>query len=950
MTTPTYFTVVADFKSVVVDLASDVDADPTLGPISAKVTFTPLMQSGDVILATDASPRPIGFLPAPIVGRIDVDGRLKLRVEPDGDRDDFANLAAFPITGNAAKVYFAINTQTFYRWNGSAYVQTYPYAAVRLLADTDLLELSSELYYRVSFSDVVYNGASQYIAPFTFQAPNTDTELNLITVMRQPGQTASGMTKIAPGEVRLEGGDIIFSLAGVDIPDPIPFEPAFTSEEITDSTETGRSVLAAASPAGARAALKLPEIVYAADTIAADGVTDVSTSLGNLIADAPTGSTIQLEAGTYYAPTMKRELTNSVTLLGVPGKTKILGNGTRTGQHADYLFYVSAGSITLRDIDFEDTWTPVAIKELRDIGDILIDHCTFTGCSGVVIVSRDDVNQAAQLAAGETYSFRNFRMSHCQVTSCELGVRLNTMGGWNSVIVHDSVFNDVGHAAVYTGFSYKLPLTLAAQQPRHGAVTIHDNHFRNIRASSYDLGPKSGANAVLCMGQAVHIHNNYIEDVGVAGLTNDSEGIYTKARYTHIHNNVLVDAGGNEAAIMVKGSDVFATTYIAAESNGATLPQSTIYVESTEGFEQGITGGYKDRLVIVTSGGNKTVSYVGKTDTSFTGVTTSATGTLTTGDEVRSESTANNTFDALGSPTRVHNNTIVFSDGAQAGLKAIATDCRRVHITDNMVVGCTGRAFSCLDGGTIERNTVYDHHGNYVIGVYGSGCVVRENRVYNFDASSYPASSSYSVITVQPSTGQVMRDVQVIGNTLRNQLTSGGARTTAQTKTRMVVIASAATGSLDDCEIRDNRARNLSIGINVLASGTITNLRDIDNSWINEDGSSPTVNTSHATSRSARYLPTANNVSGFTIQTITGSATISTTLGDQIVLIDTGGLPTLGTAVGSRSRIVLKNRTAAGVVIGTTSSQTIEGAASYTLPAGQAIEVVGDSTGNWSII
>jgi hypothetical protein len=37
-------------------------------------------------------------------------------------------------------------------------------------------------------------------------------------------------------------------------------------------------------------------------------------------------------------------------------------------------------------------------------------------------------------------------------------------------------------------------------------------------------------------------------------------------------------------------------------------------------------------------------------------------------------------------------------------------------------------------------------------------------------------------------------------------------------------------------------------------------------------------------------------------------------------------------------------------VIGTTSSQTIESAASYTLPAGQAIEVVGDSTGNWSII
>jgi hypothetical protein len=950
MTSPTFFTVVGDYRAVSVDNELDIDADPTITPVSASVTFRPLIKDGDAILAVEATPRPTGFVAAPIVAKLNTSGRLVLRDVPDGTRENAANFDALPGTGNANKYYVTADDGKYWRWVDGDYTEILAYQPVRLLADTELLELDSPLYYSVTFTNVIYNGRVGKLNGFTFQAPTSDTEINIIELMRQPGQAASGITKIAPGGVRLDDGNIVFSFAGVDIPDPIPLTPAFTSDELTDLTDVGQDLITAQTAAVARTSMNFPTIVYAADTVVADGVTDVSTSLGGLIANAPTGSTIQLAAGTYYAPTMKRELTNSVTLLGVPGKTKILGDGTRTGQHADYLFYVSAGSVTLRDIDFEDTWTPVAIKELRDIGDILIDHCTFTGCSGVVIVSRDDVNQAAQLAAGETYSFRNFRMSHCQVTSCELGVRLNTMGGWNSVIVHDSVFNDVGHAAVYTGFSYKLPLTLAAQQPRHGAVTIHDNHFRNIRASSYDLGPKSGANAVLCMGQAVHIHNNYIEDVGVAGLTNDSEGIYTKARYTHIHNNVLVDAGGNEAAIMVKGSDVFATTYIAAESNGATLPQSTIYVESTEGFEQGITGGYKDRLVIVTSGGNKTVSYVGKTDTSFTGVTTSATGTLTTGDEVRSESTANNTFDALGSPTRVHNNTIVFSDGAQAGLKAIATDCRRVHITDNMVVGCTGRAFSCLDGGTIERNTVYDHHGSYVIGVYGSGCVVRDNRVYNFDASSYAASSSYSVITVQPSTGQVMRDVQVIGNTLRNQLTSGGARTTAQTKTRMVVISSAATGSLDDCEIRDNRARNLSIGINVLASGTITNLRDIDNSWINEDGSSPTVNTSHATSRSARYLPTANNVSGFTIQTITGSATISTTLGDQIVLIDTGGLPTLGTAVGSRSRIVLKNRTAAGVVIGTTSSQTIESAASYTLPAGQAIEVVGDSTGNWSII
>jgi len=223
MTDPVYFTVVADFKPIVVDLASDVDADPNIGPISAKVTFTPMLASGDVILAASASPRPIGFLAAPIVARIDVDGRLKLRVEPDGDRDDFANVAAFPATGNTAKVYFSIATQTFYRWTGSAYAETYPYAAVRLLADTAVLGLDQPLFYNVAFTEVIFNGQSGRIKPFTFQAPIADIEVSLIEVMPPPGQT-SGQGINAPmlsGAEFDEDGDLVFVNAGGSLLDPI---------------------------------------------------------------------------------------------------------------------------------------------------------------------------------------------------------------------------------------------------------------------------------------------------------------------------------------------------------------------------------------------------------------------------------------------------------------------------------------------------------------------------------------------------------------------------------------------------------------------------------------------------------------------------------------------------------------------------------------------------------
>jgi hypothetical protein len=236
MTAPTFFTVVADYKSVVVDLASDVDADPQLGPITAKVTFTPVLANGDVILATNASPRPTGYVAAPIVARIDTDGRLKLRVEPDGDRDDYANRASFPSTGNTAKVYWAIAEQKFYRWDGGDYVATYPYAAVRLLADTPLLELDSDLYYKVSFSEVIFNGATGYISPFVFQAPTSDTELNLIEVTPVPGELASGQAKIAPGAVRLEDNEIVFSFAGVDLAEPLSLDSLSTASNAFSAT------------------------------------------------------------------------------------------------------------------------------------------------------------------------------------------------------------------------------------------------------------------------------------------------------------------------------------------------------------------------------------------------------------------------------------------------------------------------------------------------------------------------------------------------------------------------------------------------------------------------------------------------------------------------------------------------------------------------------------------
>ena len=225
MTELTYFTVLGDFRSVVADLESDTDTNPNLGAVTATVTFRPLLNEGDLILATNADPRPTALAAAPIVARIDSDGRLKLRTTPDGTRETHPNLAAFPATGNTARYYVAADTGLYYRWTGSAYVEILDYTPVRLLADTGVLELASPLFYSVAFTGVLFNGRPGVIRGFDFQAPTSDTEVNLVDIARQPGQPAAGATRVAPGVVRmLESGLIQFSFGGVDIPDAVSLE------------------------------------------------------------------------------------------------------------------------------------------------------------------------------------------------------------------------------------------------------------------------------------------------------------------------------------------------------------------------------------------------------------------------------------------------------------------------------------------------------------------------------------------------------------------------------------------------------------------------------------------------------------------------------------------------------------------------------------------------------
>ena len=85
-----------------------------------------------------------------------------------------------------------------------------------------------------------------------------------------------------------------------------------------------------------------------------------------------------------------------------------------------------------------------------------------------------------------------------------------------------------------------------------------------------------------------------------------------------------------------------------------------------------------------------------------------------------------------------------------------------------------------------------------------------------------------------------------------------------------------------------------------------------------------------------------------TIQNVTSTTTLAST-GDRVIFIGASGVVTLPTAVSNTCEYTLKNVDTTSKTISTTSSQTIEGLTTYTLPPGASIDVISDGS-NWRIV
>lgn len=676
-----------------------------------------------------------------------------------------------------------------------------------------------------------------------------------------PGIQATDITDLESAIVDLVQDE------GSDLHAALPSGGTVSVDSIAGATETGKALLSGDGAAG-REALDAPPkdaVIYAsAEGIVASQATDVSEMLGSLLNSAPEGATIQLQAGTYNVTSL-RNLTynNNVKLRGVPGKTKLVGDGSinLSNYSSDIMIRVDGGSISFDHIAFEGTGTVIGMKGLMELGDIEFTDCTFTDCTGVAVEVYDPSGVATRLGEGKQISWRNFKMTGCRVYNCEIGVVLRTDGGYDSVIVGDTVFNGVGWAGVWVGTEYGLNVDRTVFQALQSCVTVHDCVFRDIRLSAYaDVGyfVTEQVNAIVALGQSITIHDNIIQNITNTAVWDDCEAIYTKGRYFDIHDNILIDAGGFEAAIMVKGIAYDQTTTLASSMNGLTLPQSTLEVASTEGFGPPTS---QTAIAVQTSNGLQVVTFTGKTATSFTGCS-GGTGTMSTGGTVRGEISSGN-MTGVSQPGKIHHNTIVFTrtDVQQNGIHSAMPG---LEICDNLIDGATNRAVTAAawaDRCVVKNNRIINHHGTQAILVGASGVTVEGNILEQMDGSYDPGATALRAIYIEGGFVSIS-GITVRNNILYNRLAADGTRSAASQKLRFVHIQGISPYSVSDVRVIGNKGRNLNISINATVDGAISDLLALDNDWQNEDGSAVTSVVSHASPRMIRDLGVLKGSSG----------------------------------------------------------------------------------------
>lgn len=203
MASLTFFTATGIYLAAVKDSLYDVDNDPELTPMSGTVTFTPLIDNGDSLPAPTLTP--------------------------------------------PANLWLASVKATI----KSGVITTNGVPGVKLVANTAVLGLDGDLFYRVDFYDGLLAGGKTYHPDsYTFQAPETATTIDLVDVAPAAGSPVVPIPRNITYEV--DGDDeVTFYVNGVAAGDPIALPGSVWSAIVGKPAV----IAAGADAAAARAAI-----------------------------------------------------------------------------------------------------------------------------------------------------------------------------------------------------------------------------------------------------------------------------------------------------------------------------------------------------------------------------------------------------------------------------------------------------------------------------------------------------------------------------------------------------------------------------------------------------------------------------------------------------------------------------------------------------------------------
>lgn len=180
--------------------------DATPAQVQAALQALSSIGSGNVTVTASTSPQAYnvlftGTLGLQAIQALDADGSLLTNPQGSGFCEVTVTVTALgseQITGDTAISLPPITARI-----ANGILSTIDYIdtpGIQLTANTAQLNLSGELIYDVTFTNITFNGASQFLSPFAFTAPTTNTTICLSSpeLERLPYQTPNETSWVPP--------------------------------------------------------------------------------------------------------------------------------------------------------------------------------------------------------------------------------------------------------------------------------------------------------------------------------------------------------------------------------------------------------------------------------------------------------------------------------------------------------------------------------------------------------------------------------------------------------------------------------------------------------------------------------------------------------------------------------------------------------------------------------